>query len=295
MDGKKLFRNVVMVGCLFMDIGTTNAYLVFPAEAWDTYCRELDVNGLKKYLNKGGDFNARVFNGTLLSHASSEGRLDLVRLLLKRGADPDLNYGGDTPLGAAIMRGHSDIVEALVDNGADLDKISGLNTPVSVAVKFCCWKDQKVGCEILSLLLDRGADPNPYFDPPLHAAACHGASSEVIDILMMGGADIKGKDDSGDMPLHVAAKNGNYSQVKILLDWKAPVNALNDNKQTPLDCAISGRNQMRLAMNRECDPSPLVKFQIDRKYKKTIKLLRERGAKIGENIDPESNGEADES
>ena len=60
-----------------------------------------------------------------LIRAAEDGRLDLVRNLLKAGANPNTKSEGDfTVLMWAAARGHVEVVKALLESGADLHALT---------------------------------------------------------------------------------------------------------------------------------------------------------------------------
>jgi ankyrin repeat protein len=72
--------------------------------------------------------------GTLLHHAVSDGRPEMVRALLDHGCDPDAKgFLGITPLGMAITENRLDIVEILLAHSADPDAKTGFGRPLECA------------------------------------------------------------------------------------------------------------------------------------------------------------------
>jgi hypothetical protein len=82
-----------------------------------------DIKGLTSLLDSGHavDEWSNTY-GTPLIHASSLGKLEIVKLLLQRGANIDIkSQNGWTPLGQAAMNNRMDVAQYLVDNNADID------------------------------------------------------------------------------------------------------------------------------------------------------------------------------
>ena len=165
-------------------------------------------------------------DGSPLIVAARLGDEDMVQLLLDRGADVDLGVGGDgTPLIAAVQHGHHRVVELLLSHGAAIDAAGegGDGNPLIAAslagnpdlarylVEHGATVDihitdddtplinaaQQGHAEVVSLLLDLGADPNLTgdFDPrlevvrtPLNQARA-GGHDRVAELLLAAGAD----------------------------------------------------------------------------------------------------------
>ena len=114
-----------------------------------------DLNGVKKYLKKGGDVNALENSEgfTALIYAAARGHKDIARVLLDYRADLDVrdSYGYNA-LMYAVDGGYKEILRMLLDAGAaaDLKNNSG-TTALAIAVK-------KGREDIVQLLLDHGAD-----------------------------------------------------------------------------------------------------------------------------------------
>ena len=77
---------------------------------------EGDLHGIRSLIAKGVDLDAADYDGRTAIHlAASEGRADVVALLLERGANPaPVDRWGNTPLDDA-RRGRFDDVAALLD------------------------------------------------------------------------------------------------------------------------------------------------------------------------------------
>jgi ankyrin repeat protein len=74
---------------------------------------------------------------------------------------------------------------------------------------------------------------------PLHDAADMG-ERDRIRVLLEGKADVNAVNTNNATPLHRAALRGNVTCVRLLLEGKADVNAVNTNNATPLHCALFG-------------------------------------------------------
>jgi ankyrin repeat protein len=95
--------------------------------------------------------------------------------------------------------------------------------------------------EVTRLLLERGADPNPWasgdlYVQPLHSAVA-GGHAEVAAMLIHGGADIDAAQRHGYTPLMGAAQNGMAATVQLLLARGADPSARNDDVLTAAELA----------------------------------------------------------
>jgi ankyrin repeat protein len=278
----------------------------------------LDMNHLETHVHTKKDSNQVILADTLLCHVVRRGHVSEVSFLLKNGADPNAT-GFDfldenivmrminddycvcsyTPLCKAIRKGYRKITKLLLQNGADPNKENNSFTPLDRAAYFYCRKDKKIGLELIELLLENGADPNrgnqchsSAIIFPLHIVSAYGDDPAVIFMLLNAGANIGEKRAGGNEPLHDAAEQGNDKQMKALIERGADVNALNEFQQTPLDLLIAYRNQLRRAASRwSHGRNSSMEFDIRWRYERSLELLREHGAEIGEGTDVESDGE----
>lgn len=207
-------------------------------------------------LEAGADPNAAGVRGqTALMWAAGEGHTEAVSLLLKHGAEVDaatevrhqymktekaqesnsayhvwVDMGGHTALFFAARAGHLEAARALIEAGADVDHLAAFGiTPTIMAI-------HGGNDALVSLLLDRGADPNRSTAgyQALHAAILHGKSS-IARLLLDHGADPeailekptptrRGSDDYhfhnafvGATPLWLAARFSQPETMKALL------------------------------------------------------------------------------
>ncbi len=66
---------------------------------------------------------------------------------------------------------------------------------------------------------------------------CYYKLHPLIADLLDHGADVNIQNFQGDTPLHIAAKNGDRTAMKLLLQSKANTNSINDKDETPIDVA----------------------------------------------------------
>ncbi|XP_076278205.1 ankyrin repeat and SOCS box protein 16 isoform X3 [Lasioglossum baleicum] len=154
-------------------------------------------------LSYGADVNsmadARHDYRTVLHYAILGGDPSVIDLLLKQGARLDLGpeYQKPTALDLAILKGDPSIVRMLLRSGADVNATSPIiGSPLHVA----CADNIPNRLEILSMLLERGADPNlvirsdegPALRPVLaeYVASNENASVEVVALLLKYGARV---------------------------------------------------------------------------------------------------------
>jgi ankyrin repeat protein len=101
---------------------------------------------------------------------------------------------------------------------------------------FCAVMDNRT--EIVELLLEAGADPNPPEEAGPLQASCVRGSPALIRTLIAHGADVHQRDRFGDTALHrVCGGTGFPESVRLLLDAGADPNVVDNNGDTPLDKA----------------------------------------------------------
>ena len=114
----------------------------------------------------------------------------MVNELLKRGVDPNKENGhsGAAPLHLAIALNKMDLVKMLLMNGAHLETTDDYGcTPLLKAVKYS-------------------------------------ASNEVIDLLLVHGADVLAVTEDEKTALHFAAQNDEVDMIKSMIERGLPVN-----------------------------------------------------------------------
>jgi len=141
------------------------------------------------------------YGNTPLLWGCSEGREDIVDVLLYRGVDTNMqNLAGETSLYIAAARGYVSICQKLLDFGAN-PNISNLD----------------------------GATP-------MHIAASSG-NVGVLYMLLSYGAYINAQDQEGDTALHWSVREGKLEAVEFLVESKADILLWNEDLETPLHLA----------------------------------------------------------
>ncbi|XP_062247139.1 dynein axonemal heavy chain 12 isoform X1 [Platichthys flesus] len=151
-------------------------------------------------------------NRTALHECAFLGLENFVYLLLESGADPNAcDVRKKTPLALAAQNGHLNVVEALLQKGAHVWCESDSGTVLFDAAS-------SGNPDVISLLLDNGADPNrPLYSGhlPIHRVAYHGHRLALEHLIPV--TTLDAVRESGMSPLHSAAAGGHPHCVEILL------------------------------------------------------------------------------
>lgn len=154
-------------------------------------------------------------------YAAISGRKDIVKLLLDKGADPHvIGWNDETALRDAVKNGHKEIIKLLVDTDSKFKKHSMGSALVEAA--------QKGDKDSISLLLDKGADPNSKAcshdpsSPPLPTMALIEATlkgyKDIVKLLLDKGANpnIQAEVGYGLTALEIAERNGDKEIVQLI-------------------------------------------------------------------------------
>jgi ankyrin repeat protein len=170
---------------------------------------------------------------TALMFASREGCLECVAAMIEKGASVDLpDPEGVTPLLWAIWNTRFDVAKYLIEHGANVNRWDWWGrTPLYLAVDYVTLPhggrpdqpslDQTLPIDIVRLLLDKGADPNPQLKmtAPLRATG----NDRGLDPML----------SPGTTPLIRAAKAMDVDSMKALLDHGADITLANSRSMTP--------------------------------------------------------------
>jgi hypothetical protein len=247
------------------------------------YQRHVTAEGRPKNLDSGGL--------TPLLYAARENCAACVDVLLTSGADINLpDPDGVSPLLVAIMNANWDLAKQLILAGADVNQwdIFG-EAPLYTAVDLRARIDggrasidppnATRGLAIVTLLLERGADPNMqlFFKP----ANARGAIST-----------------RGATPLIRAAVNSDLEVVKLLLEHGADATIASADRQTPIHAVLAGRAPEPQALElvrvlqkagadvnvvalinhpEEIRGGTALHYAVRKRYKEVIKLLASYG------------------
>jgi ankyrin repeat protein len=113
-----------------------------------------DLARVQQLIESGVDINATDRrNLTALMWASSNGNIEIARLLIEKGADVNA-HSGWTALIWAAAKGQTDVVKLLLEKGAD---INAVNSAGCTALMLAAYLGRT---ETAKLLIDNGAKLN---------------------------------------------------------------------------------------------------------------------------------------
>lgn len=194
-------------------------------------------------------------NESVVTLASWQGKLPLVKVLLQAKAKPDIkSNSNECGIIYSATGEHVEIAELLLDYGADPNSMNkgGANPLIAAADRNLVSLAKK--------LLEKGADP---------------------DVVTL---------QNRDTPLIFAAWKGHYEIVKLLIAAGANVNHRNNSYSNPFDYAIRHQHEdiaIEL-LNGGVDPdyvdsrgnTILLTAATEKKFQKLIKAVLAKGANI---------------
>ncbi|XP_014790700.1 uncharacterized protein LOC106884030 isoform X2 [Octopus bimaculoides] len=180
---------------------------------------------------------------TMLSLATISAQTDLMRYLLEH-CDADIEQRDTngttpvTPLWLAVERRNVEAVDILLEHDADVNAKGEGDCPIILLAA------QNVNLQIVESLILSGANMNASDEwgyTPLHAALWN---MGLMRLLMENGADLNAKDQNGDTMLHLSVRKGFFEMCKFLLMQEV----------NPYEVNIDGYDAFQLAaLYGECE------------------------------------------
>lgn len=252
-------------------------------------------------ISEGATVNRprRYDSGEAPMHVAAKlGMNDVLQRMICKGGDVNLLSGDrSTPLFLAVREKHPLTVRLLCDAGSSVNACNFQGrTPFHLAA-------QQVSVEMVRILL-------PYIDninvsgrgglTALHYVTCAYpptySQSEIVNLLIAYGADVRQRDNDGKTALHMVAYTGDVNLAQVLIANGAELN-LTENVigETPLNTAAAhDRYEMiKLLVEKGADvnigdkgnQTPLHKIQAVKasrsKYRST-EILLQYGARVNE-------------
>ena len=183
-------------------------------------------------LKCGADTNTPFKGNSILSESIDAGNVEIIKALIANGAvinAPDSNK--QTALQKASMKGDKELVAYLLDHGADINHVDDNNCTSTF------FAAQSGFAEIVQLLIDRGADPQYPANEgwtPLHICQVH---PETAHTLLKHGVDVNKVTNEGLTALHLAACNGSFEVVKVILSYEPELEVTTSSGHSALTAA----------------------------------------------------------
>lgn len=172
-----------------------------------------------------------------LYKAGGMGRDDIVELLLRYGADPAVGRGrfGETTFYKAAWYNYLDVVDLILDFEADA------NIGNNASMESYKGIGEKIFHGFVAGLSGKHAIMNAWGKTALHAAAYQG-HEEMVELLLLAGADLEAAGNDGLTPMYLAAQQKHQSVVQTLLKAGAQ---LETERHDPVLALLNERNIAR--------------------------------------------------
>ncbi|VDM53975.1 unnamed protein product [Angiostrongylus costaricensis] len=211
-------------------------------------CMSGDEEEVEELLAKGADINTATVDGLTALHQSViDSKPDMVRFLCEKGADVNAQDNeGWTPLHAAACCGNLAIVNDkelaldLADDESCREFLEHDYRNQGVVPEQC--RDQELA--VMMKDAQHWLRDGEYRDQPhrrtgataMHVAAAKGYT-QLLEILIKAGGNIRARDKDGWTPLHAAAHWAERDSCKILLENGASIMDINYAGQNVLAVA----------------------------------------------------------
>lgn len=145
-------------------------------------CAAGKLNIVERLMNDVTDIDYQVYGYTSLLLASSNGHMNVARLLLDHGADTNAETGGaySCALSAAVASGQEAIARVLLDNGANIDCKKDLHSNLlNTAVRN---RDEDTARLLIERSTEGHAETTQFGN--IMCAACEAGSETLIQLLV---------------------------------------------------------------------------------------------------------------
>lgn len=205
----------------------------------------IDVMKLLLYYGANAKTSDYTGNSLLTIAMDQPNSLEMARLILKHGGDPNSSSTtGDSALSGAVSRRNVPLAKLLLEAGAKATAKDYTGQPIIInAVKDVKISDEEK-TQMVRLLLEHGASPKVKdlsWDTSVLHHAMDRANPEVIDLLLLHGADASGK-RKGEPLIVNAIQAGRMDLVQSFLRHGANPNVVDSKGASPILIALIQRN-----------------------------------------------------
>ncbi|SPP86726.1 uncharacterized protein LOC117588308 [Drosophila guanche] len=181
---------------------------------------------------------------TALMCAVMNEKCDMLNLFLQCGADVAIKGpDGKTSLHIAAKLGSVEATQLIVDSYKASRNITNFLSFIDAQDEggwtAMVWAAELGHTDIVSLLLNQGADPNICDNDNntvLHWSTLHNNGLDTITVLLQAGADCNVQNVEGDTPLHIACRHSVTRMCIALIANGADLMVKNKAEQLPFDC-----------------------------------------------------------
>ena len=172
------------------------------------YAMMKQIDKIKELAEEGADFSVRGTGELSALHIAAEkGYMDIVQVLVENGADlsAKTKKQGKCPFQWALEFAQPEIAMYLLENGAPPNSVD------DIQFSNLYWAIVMANPDVTQALLEKGADPNlaNYLDetPLFQAALDREIGVELMTILLDEGADIFHRNMNGQTALEYLTEN----------------------------------------------------------------------------------------
>lgn len=173
---------------------------------------------------------------TPLHTAAGHGNLSMVKAIIRASTPEVINGNGGvhlllSPLHRAALGGHSEVICELLAHGASLNSLA---CNARTALHACAMSGSGAAVRLLlekNMVLEATDDEGC---TATHIAAGHRLGSDAtLEALLLAGANMEARTNTGETPLHRACKSLREDTVKRLLRFGADESATDADGRTP--------------------------------------------------------------
>jgi ankyrin repeat protein len=201
------------------------------------------IDLVKEFIQKGFNVNRRYegFDGYPISDAIHFKHVHVIEILIQAGFDVHsiLNSSGDSALHFCRALEDINILNIFVSAGAD---VSLKNNQGSIPLHVASRSTSGSVVNSVKRLIELGSDINSVSKdgntPLWHAAYCQ--NTELIEYLLLAGAQVDISDNSGRTPLKASLhRKGGLTSARILIEYGADINTSDNRGLRPIHIATA--------------------------------------------------------
>jgi ankyrin repeat protein len=282
--------DILLTTLPFMQPGEIVAFLAaLPGKVKSSLLKTLSESKIKEHQNLYISIYREKFgfrdNVTALLSAVENGHKDVYKLIARRDkascrqalrrsvwerkfkvSKKLIKLGADDPDGStlelAVEYGDLELAQLLIEAGADMDRSIGIASRMGAT-------------ELVSMMLDYGANAEPPGFPPLWNAVAHG-HTDIVRLLLENGAESVTTEPGDFSPITHAASAGYTEIVQLLIDAGADI-----HRDALSSAAYGGHvDIVRALLHAGADPNEALRVSAEKGRDEIVRILIDAGADV---------------